>query len=476
MLTYDVDARGELSLYEYLYRRIRDDVLSGTIPADEKLPSKRRLADHLGISIVTVENAYRQLVAEGYVRAECRRGYYACETGSAIARNGAAAPIRALSQRCVEEPERPPVFADLTGSTVPGDLFPFDIWARTLRSVLANEPQDKLVAGQDAFGAFELRRTIADYLHHERGLPADPACIVVGAGAQVLNALLVQLLGIGRSYAIEDPGYPRLTRMYEACGAAVQHVALDGGGINVDGLKASGADSVHVMPSHQFPTGLVMPVGRRYELLGWAEEGDRFIIEDEYDSEFRLAGKPIPTLSGIDVSGRVVYLNTFTKSLGPAFRVGYMVLPPHLAQRMRDELGFYSCTVSTIDQLVLARFIAEGHFERHVNRMRVHYRKLRDALVAALGDALGDRMTVRSPDSGIHLILCIHSDKDDREITRELLGRGVAMNPLSDYYQDDALRRAYRDGAGEQRFLVSYSGLDERVIPDTASAIASAVA
>lgn len=363
---------------------------------------------------------------------------------------------------------------DLTGGTVQEGSFPFDVWARTMRSVLANEPQAKLVGAQDPFGMPELRHALADYLRRERGLAADPSCIVVGAGSQILNMLLVQLLGADRRFAVEDPGYPRLTRLYEACGAQVRHVVLGDSGMSIVDLEAAQADVAHVMPSHQFPTGAVMPVGKRYELLGWASRGERrYLIEDEYDSEFRLAGRPIPTLASVDVAERVVYLNTFTKSLGPAFRVGYMVLPPHLALVLRERFGFYSCTVSAIEQLTLARFIEQGHFERHVNRMRVAYRRLRDALIASLEDALDDRVIVKSADSGLHFLLGLASGKTEKQIVSNLRAKGVEAKSLSSYFQDADLLRVYLAEDGQRWLVVSYSGLSEDEIPHVAEVFGS---
>lgn len=208
--------------------------------------------------------------------------------------------------------------------------------------------------------------------------------------------LIVQLLGRTRRFAVEDPGYPRLTSIYRANDVPLSHVPMDAAGMDVAALRASGASVAHLMPSHQFPTGLVTPVSRRYELLGWAaEEPGRYLVEDDYDCEFRLAGRPIPAMKSIDAVDRVVYVNTFARSLGPSFRIAYAVLPAHLAERFRSALGFYSCTVSTMEQLVLARFIEHGDFERHVNRMRSHYRAVKGALVEALAASpAGDRMTV----------------------------------------------------------------------------------
>ena len=523
MLTYSFAERGELSLYEYLYRCIRHDIERGAIAADEKLPSKRALARHLGVSVITVEGAYAQLVAEGYLVARERRGYYACDWGGqgaprvgsvsearasgstepaaeaaltigggmpapalpAASRAAAIGPraqapedeARLGPQARPEAPEARPVIADLTGAGIPSGLFPFGSWAKSLREALACEAEHDLIGPTEPFGMRRLRCAIADQIRGFRGMEVDPDCLVIGAGSQVLDNLLVQLLGHDLRYGVEDPGYPRLASIYRANGVALAAIPLDGAGVRMDVLRGEGVDVMHVMPSHQYPTGLVTSISRRYELLGWAaEQPGRYLIEDDYDCEFRLMGRPIPTLASIDAAGCVIYTNTFAKSLGPAFRVGYMVLPRGLAVRFKEELGFYSCTVSAIDQLALARFIEEGDYERHVSRMRTHYRAVRDALIAALrASDLGERMSVRQEDAGIHFVLGIRRAAGgeglawDAAFCREAREGGVLFQPLSAFSQDGGASCASEE---ERRFVVSYGG----VVPERAGAVARALA
>lgn len=534
MLTYSFAERGELSLYEYLYRCIRHDIERGVIAADEKLPSKRALARHLGVSVITVEGAYAQLVAEGYLVARERRGYYACDWGgqgaprvgsalearapaavelSAEARPDVAGGVHLAPAQCArrermsavqavgragasascaqdleggvpregqarsEAPEARPVIADLTGAGIPSGLFPFGSWAKSLREALACEAEHDLIGPTEPFGLRRLRSAIADQIRGFRGMEVDPDCLVIGAGSQVLDNLLVQLLGHDLRYGVEDPGYPRLASIYRANGVALSAIPLDGVGVRMDVLRGEGVDVMHVMPSHQYPTGLVTSISRRYELLGWAaEQAGRYLIEDDYDCEFRLMGRPIPTLASIDAAGRVIYTNTFAKSLGPAFRVGYMVLPRGLAARFKEELGFYSCTVSAIDQLALARFIEEGDYERHVSRMRTHYRAVRDALIAALRTSgLGERMSVHQEDAGIHFVLGIRCAAGaegllwDAAFCHEAQEAGVRIQPLSAFSQDGGASHANEE---ERRFVVSYGG----VAPERASAVARALA
>lgn len=479
-----MESRGDLALYEYLYRCIRHDIAHGKVEPGQKLPSKRALAKQLGVSLITIEAAYDQLVAEGYIRSRERCGYYACdlapaakieEPESAQHRTEAAnAPVererdnhaanlsnlQLLSQEkghpesstalpsdadfalTIDGSTAPhpqnissdaPLLADFTHSTLATTMLPYSAWAKAVRRTLSDESAASLAEAASAAGSPELRSAIADHLRQYRGMDVSPDQVVIGAGSQTLYQLLVQLLGRTRRYAVEDPGYPLLTRMYEQQDAQVTHIGLDDSGIDIDALEASGASVAHIMPSHQFPTGIVTTAARRRELLNWAREGDRYLIEDDYDSEFRMAGRPIPSLFGIDAAERVLYLNSFAKSLGAAFRMAYLVLPPQLAQRFRKQLGFYANTVSPLDQLALARFIKQGHYDRHVNRLRTHARKTQDALVNALHEAFGDRIAFAGLNDGLHFIMQLESERDERELATAAEAAGIRIAPLSSF-------------------------------------------
>lgn len=328
MLTYSLDDRGDETLYGRLYRCIRRDIESGTIAAGQRLPSKRALAQSLGVSVVTVEGAYAQLQAEGYVRAVPRRGYYACRLAvdgrddlrlAGASRLPVPGEREAAAKGCEDEEgegeraPRPVLLADFTGALPATGVFPYALWARTVREVLTCEFEKTLLREAAPAGSPRLQSVLAVYLRESRGMAVDPAQIVVGAGAQVLYNLIVQLLGRDRTYAVENPGYSRLCSIYRANNVALAPVGLDDGGISMGDLRASGASVAHVMPSHQYPTGLVTSIGRRYELLAWANETSeprRYIVGDDYDCEFRLAGRPIPALQSVDPMERVVYANT----------------------------------------------------------------------------------------------------------------------------------------------------------------------
>lgn len=469
MLDYNLESRGEKSLYDYLYQRIRDDITSGAIGAGDRLPSKRAFAQHLGVSVVTVEAAYAQLVAEGYVKARPRSGFFAV----ALQGPGEAKPrLRAPAPKPRKEGPGIAVAVDLTGNEDAGAAA---LWSRALRRTLAEEPEHEVFLPTPAAGSGRLRQALADYLRQSRGMEVDPGRIVVGAGAQVLDNMLVQLLGRDAAFAVEDPGYPRLKRLYEANGVRrVVQVPLDGEGVRTDALSVSDADVLHIMPSHQFPTGRVTSISRRYELLGWASAGSsehrRWIIEDDFDCEFRLAGRPVPPLAAIDAEGRVVYTNTFSKGLGSGMRLAYMVLPEELTERYASELGFYSSTVSSVQQMTLARLLESGDYERHVNRMRKQRREERDALIEALGaSAAGGRLRFEEADSGLHFVLAAESARGEDELAAGLLARGVRVAPLSSFA---ALPENAARPDGLRRFVIQYGGLTANQIELVAESFA----
>ena len=443
MLDYDLTQRGEFSLYDYLYQRIRADILSGELEAGQRLPSKRSLAAHLGVSVVTIEGAYGQLVAEGYVRTRPRSGYFVCELPKAAVSHSVA--TRQEDSTIDEETAAP--------DTLGYDEDAARLWARALRATLNSEPESEVFSVAPAQGLPRLRRAIAAHLRQSRGLVVRPSQIVVGAGAQVLDIMVSQLVGDGKVFAVEDPGYLRLTRLYQNCGHEVRHVSLDASGPSMESLVQTNPDVLHLMPSHQFPTGCVTSVSRRYELLGWASEGEgRWLVEDDFDCEFRLAGKPVPALASIDAAGRVIYTNTFSKSLGSALRLAYMVLPEELVERFGGSLGFYSSTVSSAQQVALARILEDGSYERHVSRLRKRCRDARDELLAALRSRPdAGKLRFENVDAGLHLVMAAESNASEEYLAHRAIERGAqagSVLPLSSFVWDpahatfpDALRR-----------------------------------
>lgn len=636
MLTYVLNRGGETSLYEQLYRALRADIESGALAAGARLPSKRAFAKHLGVSVVTVEGALDQLVAEGYVRAMPRSGFYVQEIGPNLASFSRVSTSRAVksSSECVSEDKSALCeakmgvsgnddvetleklatkdksfciacgegdvsgagggfrgeaslcgnatkirsnasieddraecgaswngqndtgcgaswcgqngvgrkwLADFTGATAPEGVFPYAAWARTLRRVLADESERTVLEASGPQGSSRLRAAIAAHLRGFRGMEVHPDQIVIGSGAQSLYGLLVQLLGRNLAYGVEDPGYPRLTRIYESNDVAVRPIALDGEGPVLEALERARIDVLHCTPSHQFPTGITVPVSRRRSLLEWAQSGvaapedgaaareirgrsvkassarSRYLIEDDFDCEFRMAGRPVPPLAALDGAGRVIYANTFSKTLGGAFRIGYMVLPEALAERFRDRLGFYACTVGALEQLTLARFMESGDYERHVNRQRTRYRRLLSALIDALAaSSAGDHLHFANAGAGLHFLMEVRGvEGDERDgatfeerVARRAAIRGVRLAPLGRYRFTgceagapgrssnetvgcrcearevegarrvcDEMQSGCSEGRGRRRpaFVMSFSSLEEETIPEVAGIVSGAV-
>ena len=461
MLTYSMEERGGLPLYEYLYQRIRRDILDGTLAAGERLPSKRALAEHLQISVITVENAYQQLEAEGFLYSRPRKGFF-------------AAPV----ERLPAAPAAPPAVApetpepvwrlDLTSGQVDVSRFPVSVWARLTRQVL-DQGGEALLTPVHRQGLPALRQAIARDLRDRKGMAVAPEQVVVGAGAEYLYLLLAQLLA-GAAFAVEDPGYPKIRQVYQKCGAACRPVPLDGQGVDLAALERSGAGVLHLSPSHHYPTGLVTPIGRRQALLRWAEERRGFLIEDDYDSELRFTGRPIPTLQSIDGGGRVVYMNTFSQTISPSMRLGFMVLPPRLLERYRRELGFYACTVPALDQHVLARFLAGGHYDQHLSRMRKEYRARRARVLESFRTSpFADRISISEQGAGLHFLLRLDTARSDEALRRRGEALGVRLGFLSEYA---ALPRPEYD----HTLVVNYAGLEEDRLPQAMELLAEVLA
>lgn len=461
MLDYDLSDRGALGLYECLCRHVRDDIVSGVLAPDEKLPSKRQLAAQLGVSLITVETALGQLVAEGYLVAKPRRGYY-------VARIGRLPQPAARQVQAPRQAPRPvrPLVADASRLPVQPDPGALALWERSLRGVLSSEPLEEAFAALTPQGLPRLQADIAHLLAHTRGMVVDPSQVVIAAGAQVLYQLVSQLLPRDASFAVEDPGFPRIARTYEAEGRTCVSVPVDREGMAMRQLRESGAALAHVMPSHQFPTGRVMSVARRYELLGWASERPgRLVVEDDYDCEFRLAGRPIPALASIDATGRVIYLGTFSKGLGPVVRAAYAVLPPALVGRYEKLSSAAAGTMGLVDQLALARMLEGGGYEAHVARYRRQVRVRRDRLCRELAAALGDVASFEEADSGLHMVLGLQlgagwagrEAEAERALARAAGEHGVGLAPLSSFAQ---LPYAGA-GSGRARFVLQYERLED---------------
>lgn len=454
MLFYDL-TKADMPIYEYLYNCIKNDILYGKIAPGEKLPSKRNFAKNHGISTITVQNAYDQLISEGYITTVPKRGYYA-----AVMEKIPVFRQTSNIELDINIPKEPPHFAfDFASNRSITENFPFSVWAKVMRETISLREKE-LLDISPCCGILQLREAIAGHLSSFRGMGIDPNQIVVGAGTEYLYGILIDLLGKEKVYGIENPGYTKLKQIYGINDVRIKEVDMDENGIVVEYLRNTDIKVAHISPTHHFPTGITMPISRRYEILAWANESaDRYIIEDDYDSEFRINGKPIPTLQSIDACEKVIYMNTFSKSLASTIRISYMVLPRHLANLYYEKMSFMSCTVSTFEQYTLAEFIKQGYFEKHINRMRLHYGRKRTQVLEIIRKVFKENeCKIIENDSGLHFVMELKCDVSDEKIKRELLAQNIRISSVMDYYRGVKYDR--------HQFILNYSNINVEKLED----------
>lgn len=412
-------------LYQQLYCAIVQQIRQKQLLPGEKLPGKRRLAEALSVSVNTVDTAYQMLVAEGYLQARPKSGFFVQEYVGPIGELPAAVPLPSAAPS--------PTFAyDLSTSGIDTGLFPFRTWGRIQKELLYSQPQ--LLNRGHAQGDEDLRCAIAQYLRAYRAVDCTPEQIVVGAGVEYLLGLLAHL--VEGPVAMEDPGYRRTQQILNNSGIDCIPLPIDSHGLDASLLRQTNANLVYVTPSHQFPTGAVMPAGRRAALLQWAmERPGRFILEDDYDSEFRFDLRPLPSLQGMAGSGGpVVYLSTFSRSLAPSIRIACMVLPQTLLRRFQSDFSSYSSTVSRFEQQTLRIFLDDGHFVRHLARCRNQYRSRMQTLTAALNQYLGaDTLQFSGQHTGLHLLMTHKGNLSEAELLHRAANAGVKLSGLSEY-------------------------------------------
>lgn len=429
-LTINLHTTSETPLYEQIYQYIKREIQEGRIANGEKLPSSRSLCKYLEVSRSTVELAYEQLVSEGYVEAVPCKGYFAAELDGMYRLDVVPTPLQ-MEGRTREKEWK----YDFTPNGVDLNSFPYNVWRRLAKESLLDDRAEMFRLG-DSQGEYGLRRAISRYLYQARGVNAHPDQIIIGAGNDYLLMLLATVIGQNHKVALENPTYKQAYRLFQSLSYDVCTVDMDEKGMEVTGLEASGADIAFVMPSHQYPLGIVMPMKRRMELLKWAAaKKERYIIEDDYDSEFRYKGKPIPALQGYDRWEKVIYIGTFSKSIAPSIRVSYMVLPAPLLRDFRKRSSFLSSTVSRVDQLILQKFIEDGHYERHLNRIRKLYKGRHDTLMGYLR-TFHEVCIISGENAGVHMLLHFNGDATEEELIQKAGKKGVRVYGLSQYYID----------------------------------------
>lgn len=472
-LLIDLDASAGTSLYEQIYEYIRRDIMDGRLSCGERLPSTRLLASNLQVSRTTAEAAYAQLVSEGYLEARRGSGYYVCDVGSlyGFAKYGRREAALASGQQGQGQDSGQGENTELPYNFLPGQIdgngFAYNAWRKCAREALLDlEAGHKLLPLGHPQGEYRLRRAIATYLYHARGVQCEPEQMVIGAGNECLLQMLGQILGGPRKVAMENPTYLQAYYTFRNIGYEIEAVPMDTDGMRVEEIPSTGITLAYVMPSHQFPLGAVMPLRRRLQLLAWAEDGpQRYIIEDDHDSEFRYKGKPIPSLQGIAQMERVIYLGTFSNSIMPSIRVSYMVLPSQLMEAYEKKCGFYASTVSRIQQMTVCRFMEQGYFERHLNKMRGIYKGKHDLLLQLL-KGQGWVRRVYGGRAGLHIAVELDCGLTEAEVIARARACGLRVQGMSGCYIAGS-----RKPGGRPVLLLGFGDLSERQIREGVEAL-----
>lgn len=451
--TIELSDKSGKHLYEQIYEYIKREIVEGRMKRSDKLPSTRSLSSYLQVSRSTVSLAYDQLLAEGYIESRQGSGFFVSKIDELYQGKMAKTPQILLEKK--KDNSCSYVFSP---TDIDLNEFPYATWKKLTREVLIEYGNELFVHG-NAQGEESLRESIRDYLHASRGVNCLTEQIVIGAGNDYLLMLLQLIFSKDNIFAFENPTYVKAYKTFLTMGYPVKTVEMDRNGIQIGALNQCGASIAYVMPSHQYPTGIVMPIGRRIELLKWAsKEDNRFLIEDDYDSEFRYKGKPIPSLQSIDTLGKVIYLGTFSKAIAPAIRISYMVLPMGLLNIYKEEGTFLSSTVPRMDQRILSSFIQNGSFERYLNRMRKVYREKHDILVNAL-KPFQDMFDIEGENAGLHLLLRDKGKTLEKSLIDSAKEYGVRVYGMSEYQIDNVNDRT-------ATIILGYAGLSKKEIKD----------
>ena len=463
----DLQGGAKAPLYEKIYESIKNEIVDGKISKGEKLPSTRLLAKNLSVSRSTVELAYDQLLAEGYIEAEPYRGYFVCDVEALYQleqRNHMQEKLQAgqdwqpgwkteIKHGAGSSKQKE---IDFSPYTIDTQNFPYNVWRKLHKNVLLDDREEILLSG-DGQGDHELRMAIADYLHQARGVNCAAEQIIIGAGNEYLELLLAQVLGEKKTVLMDDPTYLQAYRTFSNMGYLVKNIPAEQGSMPIEAVRRENADILYVMPSHQFPLGTVMPLKQRLELLKWASEKEgRYLIEDDHDSEYRYKGKPIPSLQSIDHEEKVIYLGTFSKSIAPSLRISYMVLPQHLLKNYQSYCGFYSTTVSKIQQEVLCGFIRGGYFGRHLNKMRGIYKNKHDFLVSELKKRPWVE-NIAGDNAGLHVLVQVDTQMSEEELCERAAEQGIHLMGISEHY-------IHKPPVSKPVLLLGYGKPDEKRI------------
>ena len=456
--TLKFNQTSNIPLYMQLYNYIVLEIKNGNISENDKLPSKKDLSEHLSISRTTVENAYELLLAEGYVKSVPRSGFYALKYDNPIiCKNTYSEQIKLKN---FSEKETTIYKYRFSTNSVDTENFPFSTWAKITKTIMYNNPE--LLYIGDNCGDKILRAELIKYLHEYRGVISSPDNILIGAGTEYILDILCQLLDDNFIFALENPCYTKNYKILKANNKKIIPIPIDKNGMIVSMLEKTKANIAYITPSHQFPTGVTMPVGRRTALLNWASlSPDRYIIEDDYDSEFRYGGKPIPALQGIDKNKKVIYIGTLSRSIAPSIRIAYAVFPDNLMYKYRTEFNYRSSTVSRFEQHTLYNFMANGHFARHLNRIRNIYKQRKETLVKLLKQYFPEnQFTISGENSGLHFLISINNSMSEKHLIETAKSKKIEIKGLSEYYITEDFKYSY------PTLVIGYSDFNEKALKE----------
>ncbi|RIP37073.1 PLP-dependent aminotransferase family protein [Staphylococcus gallinarum] len=442
-------------IYRQIYTRLKEDILSFKYESHEKLPSKRGMAETLNVSVNSVKSAYEQLLAEGYIYAKERKGYFIEPLDRLIIDPDAQTTIGQYKEG---KPQR----YDYSFSHMSTDMseFPVDVWTKLLKRVFDNY-EYYLSAIPNIKGPVELRQSIAKLVSYQRGIQCHPEQIIIGSGTNTLLKRLMQLLPAEVTIGVENPGYSRFRKLLNEGGTATIPLELDEKGISINQINSAQPDAVIVTPSHQFPTGIIMPVSRRIDLLNWASKTNSYIIEDDYDSEFKYQTDNIPSLYSFDKNESVIYLGTFSKTLMPGLRLSYMILPTALVQKFETHNFDMIPDFSMLNALTLNLMIKEGYYEKYVKKMHQHYGRKREQLIATLQREFQDKINIKDTEAGLHFMIDVKSPFTYIEIEQRAQEAQLELYTINRF-----VVKALKENVGVKTLIIGFSKIKIEQLDD----------
>lgn len=439
-----------------MYMQIRDyiveEIKSGRLSKDTRLPSVRKFSKHLEVSRTSIENAYNQLLAEGYIISRPQKGYYVESL------NFVYTPVEIVEEGTEQEVDQEPIRYDFTNGSTSTDTFDFRLWKKHINYVI-NYQEGQLFESTSIKGEHALREAISHHFYRSRGVVSHPKNIVIGSGVSPLLSMLMTLFTVRGIHhiAVEDPGFNKAYGVFRGGGFDVTPIEMTLEGMNIEELIRSGARACYVSPSHHFPTGTIMPIKDRQQILKWARENEGYIIEDDYNFQLRYEGQPIPSMQSMDSSGRVIYLGSFSTVLAPAIRISFMVLPDTLTSLFEEHDSMFPQTASKLEQLALARLIEGGDFDKHIRKMRLHYAKIQKKTLQCMDAYFPESIQAINVKAGLQVILKLPEFITESAFEEDLLKRQIRVEGLNHY-------RINKNRDSDPYLVFSYRGIGESLI------------